>query len=304
MPRFRRAAVAALVLTPVLAGGFLLQERSTRDGARLFDQVLSIVSDRFVDTLDTAALYEKAARGLVHELNDPYTELMSPKQYTRFTTNTGGRYGGIGMQIEDQQGNITVSRVFPHTPAEEAGVQEGDRIIQIDTVSTRGWKLSQVSETLIGEPGTKVAVKFQRPGVGEPIAVRFTRATIHIPAVQYSMVLDGKVGYIPLQQFNETAASELDASLKQLLKAGARGVVLDLRDNPGGILDQALSVSNLFLRSGQEIASVRGRATDPQAYVAKGLPTAPVVPLIVLTNGYSASASEIVAGAPQDPDPP
>ncbi|GAC1318592.1 MAG: hypothetical protein NVSMB22_00620 [Chloroflexota bacterium] len=298
---FRRAAILAILLVPLVTSGFLLQARSTRDSARLFDQVLSLVSDRFVDTLDQGALYERAAKGLVHELNDPYTELLPPKQYQRFSTSTNGRYGGVGMQIEDQQGNITVARVFPNTPAEEAGVREGDRIVTIDTVPTRGWKLSQVSETLLGEPGSKVNVRFLRPGVVDPIRVRFTRATIRIPAVPYALLLDSRIGYVPLNQFNETAAGEVESAVRRLVSEGARGIVLDMRDNPGGILEQSLALSSLFLPNGVEVAAVRGR-TEPQTYTARGRPLAPAIPLVVLINGFTASAAEIVAGALQDHD--
>jgi carboxyl-terminal processing protease len=193
--------------------------------------------------------------------------------------------------------------VFPHTPAEDAGVNEGDRIVTVDTTSTAGWKLSQVSEYLVGTPGTKVSVKFARQGVPEPIAFRFTRAVIHVPAIPYAIMLDGKIAYVPLQQFNEDAAEDLEAALQRLVTTeGAKGVVLDLRDDPGGILDQALSVSNLFLKEGQQLVSVRGRNTTPQVYLAKDKPMQPTVPLVVLVNGLSASASEIVAGALQDHD--
>jgi carboxyl-terminal processing protease len=304
MPRYSRTALASLVLVPLVAGGFIWQARSDRDGAHLFDQVLSLVSDRFVDTLDQSALYEKAAEGLVHELNDPYTELLQPKKLAEFSRHTGGRYGGVGMEISpDPAGGVVVARVFPHTPAEEAGVAEGDRIVAVDTTSTIGWKINQVSDYLVGTPGTKVMVKFARPGVTEPLVFHFTRAIVHIPAVPYSIMLDGNVAYIPLQQFNEDATDDIESAVRQLvIKQGAKGIVLDLRDNPGGILDQALSVSNLFLREGQEIASVRGRNSDPQIYPAKSKPLVPSIPLVVLTNGNSASASEIVAGALQDHD--
>lgn len=302
MSRFRSAAIAGVLLLPLIGGGFILQERATRDGARLFDQVLSLVSDRFVDTVDTGMLYEKAARGLVHELQDPYSELLTPKQLQGFNTNTAGRYGGIGMQIEDQNGVITISKVFPNTPAERAGIREGDRIIGIDTIAIRGWKIRQVSDVLQGVPGTKVKVRFSRPGVTEPIAVEFARAIIHIPAIAYGLMFDGGIGYIPIQQFSENVTEELAKELQRLNGMGLRGVVLDLRNNPGGFLDQALSVSNLFLKQGVEIASVRGRNSEPQTYMARGRPVMPETPLVILTDGYSASASEIVAGALQDHD--
>lgn len=302
MNRFRKLSLIAVVVAPALVGGFVIQDRATRDGARLFDQVLSLVADRFVDTVDNAALYEKAARGLVEELDDPYSELLTPKQLQRFSTNSTGRYGGIGMRIEDQDGVITVVQVFPNTPAEAAGIQEGDRIVQVDTASTRGWSTEQVSNALIGTPGTQVNVRFVRPGVGEVISHRLTRATIHIPAVPYALLLENKIGYIPLQSFNESAGEELDSSVDQMLKAGANGIIIDLRGNPGGILDQGLAVADIFLDGGDEIASVRGRGMMSQQFVAKGKPKMPNLPLVVLVDGYTASASEIVAGALQDHD--
>jgi carboxyl-terminal processing protease len=302
MNRFRKLSLIAVVAAPALIGGFVIQDRATRDGARLFDQVLSLVADRFVDTVDNAALYEKAARGLVQELDDPYSELLTPKQLQRFSTNSTGRYGGIGMRIEDQDGVITVVQVFPNTPAEAAGIQEGDRIVQVDTASTRGWTTEQVSNALIGTPGTQVSVRFVRPGVNEVISHRLTRATIHIPAVPYSLLLDNKIGYIPLQSFNESAGEELESSVDQMLKSGANGIIIDLRGNPGGILDQGLAVADIFLDGGNEIASVRGRGMMSQQFVAKGKPKMPNLPLVVLVDGYTASASEIVAGALQDHD--
>ena len=299
---FRRAAVVGAALLPLVAGAFLVESAHDRSGPRLFDQVVSLVSDRFVDSVGSAALYEKAARGLVRELQDPYAALYSPKELQDFTRMTGGRYGGLGMLVEDQEGAIVVSKVYPHTPAEAAGVREGDHIVGIETQSTRGWKLTQVTDMLKGDPGTKVRVSFSRLGVATPIDFTFTRAVIHIPAVPFAMMFSGNVGYIPLQQFNETAAGEFEQAVTRLSREGARGIVIDLRGNGGGIVDQAIAISNLFLRNGQQIASVRARGGETQTYVAKGNPLAPTLPLVVLTDGYTASASEIVAGALQDHD--
>jgi carboxyl-terminal processing protease len=298
----RRTAFIALAILPVLAGGFLAQDRASADGARLLDQVFTLVSQRFVDTVGSAALYEKAARGLVKELNDPYSELFSPKELASFSQQTNGKYAGIGMQIQDLQGAITVSTVFPHTPAEAGGVREGDRIIQVDSVSTRGWTTQKVSDYLIGQPNTKVRVKFSRPGVTDPITMDFTRQVIHIPAVPYAIVLDNKVGYLPVQRFNETASDEVAAAVSRLQKEGVKGVILDMRGDPGGILDQSIAMSNLFLKNGEEIVSVRGRTGDPQTYGTTGDATFPTLPVTVLTDEGTASASEIVAGALQDHD--
>jgi carboxyl-terminal processing protease len=302
MFRRRRHALVAFALLPVLGGGFLVQNRAAADGGRLLDQVFSLVSQRFVDTLGTGALYEKAARGLVKELNDPYSELFSPKELATFSQQTNGKYAGIGMQIEDLKGAITVGKVFPHTPAEAGGVREGDRIIYVDSLSTRGWTTQKVSDYLIGQPNTKVTVKFNRPGVAEPIMMNFTRQVIHIPAVPYAIMLDNRIGYVLVQRFNETASDEVTSAVSRLEKEGAKGVILDMRGNPGGILEQSIAMSNLFLRNGQQIVSVRGRNAEPQSYATSGDPTFPSIPLTVLSDEGTASASEIVAGALQDHD--
>ena len=299
----RRTALIGVILVPAIAGAFVVQDRASREGVRLFSQVLDLVNSRFVDSVNTADLYEKAARGLVTQLQDPYSELMSPKQLTQFNTNTAGRYGGIGMRIEEQPGKgVTIVTVFPNTPAEKAGIREGDLIVGIDTLTVRGWNSRRVADSLTGTPGTKVNVTFARPGVPEAFKATFTRALIRVPAVPYAIMFDGKLGYIPLQGFNETSTAELARSISSLQAQGAKGLVLDLRGNPGGFLDQALSISNLFLKEGQEIASVRGRNVEPQSYYAREKPIAPNLPLVILTDQYSASASEIVAGALQDHD--
>ncbi len=301
MTRTRKAALASLVLLPVLAGGFALQTRASRGGAQLLDQVLTFVALRYVDTLDAQALYEKAARGLVKELNDPYTELFSPKQMEEFARNTNGRYAGIGMEISKIGEWVTINKVFHNSPAESRGVQEGDRIFQVDTFSARGWDTQKAQSKLLGPVGSAVTVQFMRPGVPQPIKLDFKRAEIHVPAVRYSMMIDPQVGYVPLERFSEQTTSDIVEAVTSLRKQGAKGIVIDMRGNPGGILEEAFAMSNLFLPKGKELLSVRGRG-DFQKFVANNDPLAPDVPLVVLVDGYSASAAEIVAGALQDYD--
>ena len=208
MPRSRKTALIGALLIPVVAGGFLLQSRGQREGAALLDQVMSLVSDRYVDTLPASEVFEKAARGLVRELNDPYSELLTPKDLKQFNSRTGGRYGGLGMLIEEDPTThtITVATVYPNTPAEAGGVREGDRIVKVGPLSTQGWTITNVSDSLTGVPGSKVNVTFARPGVAAPITANFTRAEIHIPAVPYTLSFGNKIGYIPLQQRSLTAA--------------------------------------------------------------------------------------------------
>ena len=302
MSRHRTTLVAGLLLVPIVAGGFLLQEPPNRANARLFEQVLSLVSRQYVDTLQSAELLTRAARGLVKELQDPYTELLSPRESEEFGRATGGRYGGTGMLLEEEEDKVvTVQRVFPNTPADDAGVLDGDRIVSIGDTSTNGWGLSKVSDRLRGTPGSKVVVTFSRLGVTSPIRLTFTRREVHVPAVPFSTAFNG-VGYIPLQTFNENAAEEVQSAARDLVAKGARGLVLDVRDNGGGIVDQALAISTLFLSDGQDIVSVRGRGIPDEVSKASGQHIVAGVPLVVLTNGGTASASEIVAGALQDHD--
>ena len=303
MPRFRTAAAATLLVIPIVAGGFLLQESPTRANAQLFDQVMSLVRNQYVDSIPQGLTYEKAARGLVKELNDPYSELLSPKESETFERSTGGRYGGTGMLLGEQApGVIVVERVFPNTPAEDAGVQEGDRVVAVDTTKTTSLAITKVSDLLRGEPGSQVSVTYTRPAVTEPIKLRFVRRVIHVPAVAYSGIFGDHIGYIPLQTFNENAAEEVATAITQLVEQGAKGIVLDMRGNGGGIVDQALKTSSLFLRDGQEIASVRSRNQPSEVLKSGGHHLALTLPLVVLVDEGSASATEIVAGALQDHD--
>ena len=299
--RVRKALLATVLIAPIVVGGFVVQERQAQNGIRLFQQVVAIVNDRFVDSMAVGALYEKAARGLVAELKDPYAELYTPKDLEMFNQNTGGFYGGVGMTIVSQEGLITIEKVFPHTPAERAGIRVGDKIVGVDTANVRGWRIDQVSAKLKGPPGTQVSAKFLRPGADQ-FAVTFTREVVRIPAVPYAIMLENKVAYILVQGFSETASSEVRQALTRLTAEGAKGVVLDLRGNPGGFLEQADTMVNIFLDKGQEIVSVRQRGEPTITHVTTQKPAAASVPLVILTDGHSASASEIVAGALQDHD--
>jgi len=296
----RKLAILGAVLIPLAAGAFVVQERASLDGGRLFGQVLDLVESRYVDSVDTALLYEKAARGLVSQLQDPYSELFSPRQLTQFNTTTAGRYGGLGLQIEEQPNKgVVVSKVFPHTPAEAAGVREGDMFVAIDTLSTRGWSSARIADSLRGTPGSKVSVSFARPGVLEPIKSSFTRAVIRVPAVPYAITFD-KIGYIPLQGFNESSTQEVAAAVRKLLiQDGAKGLILDLRGNGGGYLPEATALTGLFIDRGPvvQLRDAGGRTEvldDPDPGVAY------TGPLAVLVDRFSASASEIFAGAIQD----
>jgi carboxyl-terminal processing protease len=302
MARFRKSALVFLLAIPLGVGAFALQKQSHRETARVFDQVFGLVSSRFVDTLDTDELYVRAARGLLNELDDPYATLVSPREMEEFTVGTAGRYGGIGLLIEDHEGKFTVSRVFPNTPGEQAGVMPGDMVVAIDGKPVKGWEFGNVTGALKGQPGTRVTVDFARLGVEAPVQMKLTRAVVRIPSVPYAMMLDENTGYIPLQQFSENSTSEVQAALDRLLHSGMKSLILDFRGNGGGYTDQALAITNLFLPKGMEIYSVRDRDGTAERYYATKNPVAPTLPMVILTDGYSASATEIVAGALQDHD--
>jgi carboxyl-terminal processing protease len=299
--RSRSWAVAALLL--VVAVGFLARSAAARRGPDLFTQVFALIRQDGVDSLGADALYEKAARGLVHTIGDPYAELYTRDQLASFNReDLGGAYGGLGMQIEDHEGRATISRVFPHGPAAIGGLRAGDVIAGIDTASVRGWALDRVSKSLLGAPGTSVTVVVDRLGADAPIRSRFVREVVHQPSVPFATMLSGGIGYVPLRVFSQSAAQEVHDATTRLMASGARGIILDVRDNGGGSLDQALAIANFFLPEGAELASVRERTGAPQVYRSSFRPLTTTLPVLVLIDGGSASATEIVAGALQDHD--
>ena len=292
-----------LLLAPVLVGGWAVRDLLPASGPKLLAQVLQVVNEYAIEGLSQDEMYERAARGLVDRLDDPYAELYSPEELATFSREQlGAAYGGLGMQIEDQQGLITVTRVFPNTPAERGGVRAGDRVVAVNGESTQGLSIEEVSGRLVGRAGTTVEATFTRAGVAEPITGTFTRAVVHVPAVPYAVVLDGGIGYIPLQRFNEMASRDVRRAVTDLKEKGAQSLIVDLRGNGGGSLEEALLISNLFLPVGDEIARVEYRNREPDVYTARDLTLTTDMPMIVLTDGFSASASEIVAGALQDHD--
>lgn len=294
--------LAPLTLIPFLAGvGF--RHHDPVDGQLLFEEVRARVARGAVDSLSDDKIFENAARGLVDHINDPYAELYSPEELASFSRNTlRNDYAGVGMQIQDQLGNIVVATVFPNSPASRGGVLVGDRILFVDTSAVTGLKIDQVSAKLLGKAGTPVTVTFARAGQEPQIQRKFTRAVVHVPAVPYALMLDNGVGYVPLQRFNEASAADVMTAVNRLRSAGARSFVLDLRGNPGGSVEESVAISNLFLQPGQEIVSVRYRDREAEVRRAENDGEHVAEPMIVMVDGGAASASEIVAGALQDHD--
>jgi len=298
-------AVAGLALA---TGGWLLQHEAAPVGtvyqqARLFEDVLAHVADYYVDSIDERRLYQLAIDGMLDQLHDPYSVFLKRDDFKALNEATTGNYGGLGIQIEVRDGWITVVAPLPDTPAERAGIQTGDQIVGLDGRSTEGWKQDQAVKELRGEAGSVVELKVHRVGIEQALTFKLTRAMIHVRSVQVSMMLDDKVGYVLLTPVSETSASELTDAVTGLLQKGMKSMILDLRGNPGGLLDQGVAVSELFLDPGEEVVATRGRAPNSTRTYRDAKPQPwPNLPVVVLANGGTASAAEIITGALQDHD--
>jgi carboxyl-terminal processing protease len=306
--RQRWGVIGAVSVISFFSGGWLLQRGVASDGnvyqqARLFDDVLTHVSNYYVDSVPEKDLYQKATDGMLEQLKDPYSVLLQGDDYKALTEVTSGNYGGLGIQIDVREGWITVVAPLPETPAERAGIETGDQIIEIDGKTTENWKNEQAVKTLRGSAGSKVSLRIRRPGHAEAMTFELVREQIHIKSVPAGTMFDNAVGYISLNPVAETSAAELRAEIAAMKAKGMKSMVLDLRGNPGGLLDQGVKVADLFLDSKQEIVSTRGRARGAtREYFDEARQPYPELPIVVLVNAGSASAAEIIAGALQDHD--
>jgi len=308
--RSRTITVATLLMFSLVAGGWLL-ERGTRSGpvttkaeaARLFDQVFAHVYRNYVDSIGTPIMYKMAVDGMLYELEDPYTTLLPPDKLGRLNETTTGNYAGVGLQVDVRDGWLVVIAPTPGSPAERAGIQPGDRIVEVDGHSTQGWTLEEASKSFRGKPGTSVAMKIERPGLLSAIPVALERKPLHQSAVRRVAMMPNGVGYVDLKAFSDSSERELARSVSALLSRGAKSLIIDLRSNPGGLLEQGTAVADLFLGKGQRIVSLRGRAEGSNRdYTDSTGQKWPALPLAILVDDKSASAAEIVAGALQDHD--
>jgi len=291
-----------------LSGGWLLQRGGQHAGdvyqkARLFENVVAYVSEYYVDSLDAGRLYDLAIDGMLKELQDPYSTFLRPSDLEDLRVSTTGNYGGLGIRIEPSDGWIQIVAPLPDTPADRAGVQAGDRIIAVDGESTHEWSADKAVGRLRGPPGAPTTITVSRPGVPEPIEFRIVREQIHVRSVEGGTVLPGGVGFLRLTQVSEESAQELGEEITRLRAAGARGLILDMRNNPGGLLNEGVAVADLFLDRGQIVVETRGRAPGASGvFRASHAQSWADMPVIVLVNSNSASAAEIIAGALQDHD--
>ena len=306
----RTITVAAVLVSAIITGGWLI-ERGTRSGAtatpaeaaRLFGNVFNKISRSYVDSIDAAAMYRKAVDGMLYELEDPYTSLLAPDKLGQLSETTSGNYAGIGIQVDVRDGWIVVIAPTPGSPAERAGVQPGDRIAEVDGKSAKDWTLEEAMKSFRGKAGTSVALRIERPGMIAAIPLTLQRQPLHQSAVRRIAMLPNGVGYIDLKAFSDSTERELTRAMNALVLQGAKSVILDLRSNPGGLLEQGTRVADLFLDKSQRIVSLRGRTPEANRdFTDSSAQKWPTLPLTVLVDDRSASAAEIVAGALQDHD--
>ncbi len=295
----RRPAVLLVLIGALCLAAFKLPV--LRDpGTDLYSRVFSLVAARYVDTIPPDSLFIRTARGVVKELHDPYAALYSPSELTAFNLEMEGKYAGIGVELEEEGALVAAARVWPG-PAARAGVLPGDVIVNVDGHDAHGWAIDKVSSALRGKAATSVRVSIARAGSSAPLTFVLVREDVHIPSVPYVEVLDDKIAYVPLQQFTETTADEMKASLAKATSSGARGIVLDLRGDPGGRVEAALDVANDFLPRGSCLAAVKSRQGIVASRAADE-PLLPNIPIVALVDGGTASAAEILVGALQDHD--
>ena len=306
----RNFKIVSVILLVFLLGITIGLSRSHKVSARsnniyeelkVFTDVLGLLQKEYVEETKSNELMYGAIKGMLETL-DPHSAFMPPNMYKEMQEETKGRFEGLGIEITAKEGVLTVVSPIEDTPAFKAGILAGDQILKIDGDSTKNLTLMDSVKRMRGPKGTKVTITIMREGFTKPREFTLTRDVIPVRSVRHEL-LEKQYGYIRLSQFQEKTEGELDKALKALeeeSKGSVKGLVLDLRNNPGGLLDQAVKVADRFIESGL-IVSMEGRREDQKMkFFAHSQGTIARYPLIVLVNGGSASASEIVAGAIQD----
>jgi carboxyl-terminal processing protease len=301
--------VVVLAVSAILGGLYGPSVRATaagqndmQDSVKSFTRVLSVVERNYADPVDTdKVIYDGAIPGMLRVL-DPHSNFFDPKQYALFKEEQEGKYYGVGMTVQQRENQTVVLSPFVGSPAYKAGIRPGDIIQKVDGKSCDGLTTTEVADMLKGAKGTVVHISLGREGWDKPIEVTVTRDEIPRPGVEYYTMVKPGIGYVRVTTFNETTDSDLADALKQLDVSKLDGLIIDLRNNGGGLLNQAVGMADMFLDKNEIVVSHRGRASQERRYYAVRGNQGIEVPVIVLINGQSASASEIVSGAIQDHD--
>jgi carboxyl-terminal processing protease len=274
--------------------------RQDYESLEVFSNILSIVKKNYVEDVETKNLVSGAINGMLHSL-DPHSAYLTPDLYKELQSDTQGRFGGLGIEITVRGGILTVVSPIEDTPAAKAGIKPGDQIFKIEEEFTKDMTLVEAVKKMRGLKGTKINLSVRREGVADLLDFTLVRDIIRVQSVR-SRTLEPGYGYVRLAQFQERSDRDLQRALEKLLaeKSGIKGLVLDLRNNPGGLLTQAVRVSDIFLDTGLIVYTEGRIETQKQKYFAQKEGTWLDFPVVVLVNGGSASASEIVAGALQD----
>src|SRR5512145_1365843 len=296
--------IGSLLVVLTLSLGGSVASKSTESGAtyeqlRLFTEVLSIVQNQYVDEVPPRELIYSAIKGTLRGL-DPHSSFLDPDSYREMQVETSGSFGGLGIEITLKDDILTVVAPIDGTPAYRAGLQTGDRIVKIDELSTKDMQLVDAVKRMRGKPGSKVTISIVREGWAEPKDFDIVREQIRVQSVRMVEMGEG-IEYVKLRQFQEQSPQDLDAALDKLRKNGMKALILDLRNNPGGLLTAAVEVSEKFIDDGKLVVYTEGRVRNQNmrfsAHAKRGYSQ---MPMVVLVNQGSASASEIVAGALQD----
>jgi carboxyl-terminal processing protease len=298
----KRWATIILILFFISTGRILADDdEATYKGLSNFTRVLDLIERNYVDNVDPHKLTVSAIEGMMKTL-DPYSAYLSPERYRELEIGTSGEFGGVGMEVTVENGVLTVITPIEGTPAAKAGIKPGDQIIAIDGKPTQGMIADEAVKVLRGPKGSSVKITVRSKGSETPRDVTLIREIIHVKSVE-SKLLDNGIGYVKLSQFQEKTSDELTKAIEKLEsknKGALKGLILDLRNNPGGLLTEAVGVADQFVNEGL-IVSVRGRAEDQSTeYYATKKAIFHNYPLVVLVNKGSASASEVVAEALQD----
>jgi carboxyl-terminal processing protease len=272
-------------------------------GLKTFTSIYRLVEDNAADAVNPdKAIYKGAVPGMLRTL-DPHSSFFDPKDFKQMREDQRGQYFGVGMTVSaTREGNTVVVAPFTGSPAYKAGIRPGDIIISVNDTPCKGLTTTEVADLLKGPKGTQVTVTAGREGVPEPLVFQITRGAIPRYSVQNAFWIKPGIAYVDIEMFNENTSQELEEAFKKLGEQNVKGLVLDLRDNPGGLLNEGVAVAGRFLKRGQTVVSHRGRSSPEKPYTSGNGNGARDYPIVVVINRFSASAAEIVAGALQDHD--